>query len=65
MDAPRLAAQGRPNPEIARQRDIAPSTVKTQLALALVLACLVAAGGANAAMAARRLNLLWLAPPPA
>jgi hypothetical protein len=30
-----------------------------------VLGRLVAAGGANAAMAARMLNLLWLAPPPA
>lgn len=56
MDVLRLMAQGKSNKEIARDLDLAPSTVKTHLSQIMI--CLGAANRTDASVKARMLDLV-------
>lgn len=56
MDVLRLVAQGKSNKEIARDLDLAPSTVKTHLSQIII--CLGAANRTDASVKARMLDLV-------
>lgn len=56
MDVLRLMAQGKSNKEIARELDLAPSTIKTHLSQIMI--CLGAANRTDASVKARMLDLV-------